>query len=153
MYALVLSYDRYPQLQAIDLAHRHVLGRLATAISRRVPGVHEAGTSDLSLGDRKFAGNSMRCKRRSLLYHGTLLYDFPLEQIGRYLRAPSRQPEYRRKRSHGDFVVNLPLDRASLVAAVREAFDANEPFADWPRGRTERLVAERYGRDEWSERL
>jgi lipoate-protein ligase A len=153
MYALVLSYEREPQLQAVDLAHRYLLGRLASAIGRRVPGVHEAGTSDLALTDRKFSGNSMRCKRRCLLYHGTLLYDFSLARIGRYLRAPPRQPEYRRARPHRDFVTNLPLERAALVAAMREAFAANEPAADWPCERVAQLVAARYGREEWNERL
>jgi lipoate-protein ligase A len=153
MYALVLSYERHPQLQAVDLAHRYVLRRLASSIGRRVAGVHEAGASDLALGDHKFSGNSMRCKRRCLLYHGTLLYDFPLGQIGRYLGPPARQPDYRRQRPHGEFVVNLPLDRTTLVSAVREAFDATEPLLDWPRERTAHLVAERYARQEWNERL
>ncbi len=152
MYAVVLSFERRPTLQAVDLAHRYVLGRLATAIGRCVPGVHQAGTSDLAVGDRKFSGNSMRCKRRCLLYHGTLLYDFSLEQIGHYLRTPPRQPEYRRERSHGEFVVNLSLDRTALASAVREAFAANEPMAGWPRQRTAQLVAERYGRRDWNER-
>lgn len=153
MYALVLSHERQPQLQAVDIAHRYVLGRLAAGIAARAPGVHQAGVSDLALGDRKFSGNSMRCKRRSLLYHGTLLYDFPLAQIGHYLRAPPRQPDYRRERHHGEFVVNLPLDRAALASAVREAFAAEEALVDWPRERTARLVNERYARDEWNERL
>ncbi|MEX2141658.1 MAG: hypothetical protein WD894_20500 [Pirellulales bacterium] len=153
MYALVLSYERHPHLQAVDLAHRHVLRRLASAIGQRVPAVHEAGTSDLAMGDHKFSGNSLRCKRRCLLYHGTLLYDFPLEQMGRYLRTPRRQPDYRRQRPHAEFVVNLPLNRAALVVAVREAFEAQEPLIDWPRERTQHLVAERYTCQKWNERL
>jgi lipoate-protein ligase A len=153
MYAVVLSSERHPQLQAVDLAHRYVLGRLVSALGGRVPGVHEAGTSDLAIGDHKFSGNSMRCKRRCLLYHGTLLYDFSLEKIGRYLRTPARQPSYRRERPHGEFVVNLPLDRASLMAAVREAFEAGEPLGDWPRERTDQLVREKYSRQDWNDRL
>jgi lipoate-protein ligase A len=153
MYAVVLSYDLHPHLRAVDLAHRHVLSRLVAALGRHIGGVHEAGTSDLALFDRKFSGNSLRCKRSHLVYHGTLLYGFSLEQIGRYLRAPERQPEYRQGRWHREFVVNLPLDRATLVAALREAFDAREPLVDWPRARTARLVAEKYSREEWNQRM
>ncbi len=69
-----------------------------------------AGISDLVLGDRKFSGNSLRCKRDHFLYHGTLLYQFPLEQIGELLKMPARQPNYRQGRPHGEFVMNLPLD-------------------------------------------
>ena len=51
MYAVVLSYDSHPHLRAVDLAHRHVLGRLAASIGRHIDGVHEAGTSDLAIFD------------------------------------------------------------------------------------------------------
>jgi lipoate-protein ligase A len=150
MYAVVLSYDRHPHLRAVDLAHRHVLGRLAASIGRHIDGVREAGTSDLAIFDRKFSGNSLRCKRSHLVYHGTLLYGFPLEQIGHYLRFPERQPEYRQGRTHGEFVTNLPLDRATLVHAVREAFEAGESLREWPRERTTELVAKKYSRDAWN---
>ena len=153
MYAVLLSYDRHPHLRAVDLAHRHVLGRLAPAIGRHIAGVHQAGTSDLALHDRKFSGNSLRCKRSHLVYHGTLLYGFPLDRIEHYLRLPERQPEYRQGRSHGNFVVNLPLDRTTLVAALRNAFQAGKPMRDWPRDRMARLVMEKYTRDEWNLRM
>ena len=39
MYALVLSYALRPTLRAIDVAHRFVLGTIATALSRLVPGI------------------------------------------------------------------------------------------------------------------
>jgi lipoate-protein ligase A len=153
MYAIVLAYELHPHLQAIDQAHRHVLGRLTQALGRYVPGVVCAGTSDLAIGDRKFSGNSLRCKRRHLLYHGTLLYQFPLAKISRYLNVPPRQPEYRRERPHEEFLTNLPLERETLCAAVCDAFDAHDPLHDWPRERTAQLVAEKYSRDEWNRRL
>ncbi len=153
MYAVVLSFDRHPHLRSIDVAHRMALERLASAIGRRVEGVRHAGTSDLAFGNRKFSGNSMRCKRRHLLYHGTILYDFPVDLIGRYLKTPPRQPEYRAARPHSEFVANLPLARSAIVEAVTEAFDAHDPLVDWPRRTTADLVAEKYGCADWSERL
>jgi lipoate-protein ligase A len=150
LYAVLLSYDRHPHLRAVDLAHRHVLGRLAASIGRHIDGVREAGTSDLAIFDRKFSGNSLRCKRSHFVYHGTLLYGFAVEQIGRYLRFPERQPEYRQGRTHGEFVTNLPLDRATLIHAVREAFEAGESLREWPRERTTELVAKKYSRDAWN---
>jgi lipoate-protein ligase A len=153
MYAVVLSYEHHPHLAAIDEAHRYVLSRLATAIGRRIPGVAPAGVSDLAIRNRKFSGNSMRAKRRHLLYHGTLLYDFPLALVGRFLGAPPRQPEYRANRSHSEFVTNLPIGREALCEAVQEAFDAKETLAEWPRDKTARLVEEKYARDEWNRRL
>jgi lipoate-protein ligase A len=150
MYALVLSYELRPVLRAVDDAHRHVLGILAGALRPHVAGVRCQGISDLVLGDRKFSGNSVRCKRSHLLYHGTMLYDFPLEWIERYLCMPPRQPAYRQQRGHEAFVVNLPLDRAALREALSGAFQATEPCAEWPAERVADLVAQRYGRPEWN---
>jgi len=145
MYALVLSYQLRPSLRAIGRAHRFVLNKLAAALGPLVPGVQCVGTSDLAVRDRKFSGNSARCKRSHVLYHGTLLYDFPLELIDRYLAMPPRQPEYRRQRPHGSFLTNLPLDAATIRRALIAAWDATEPRTDWPRELTSRWAAERYG--------
>ena len=150
MYALVLSYELQPTLRAVDHAHRHVLGKLAAALRPHVAGVRCQGISDLVLGDRKFSGNSVRCKRNHLLYHGTLLYDFPLEWIERYLCMPPRQPAYRQQRGHEAFVINLPAHAAVLREALIGAFQATEPCADWPADRLADLVAQRYGRPEWN---
>ncbi|MBL9123769.1 MAG: lipoate--protein ligase family protein [Planctomycetaceae bacterium] len=151
MYAVVLSHARHPQLRAIDAAHDFVLGEIAAALSRRLPHVARRGTSDLTLGDKKFSGNSLRAKKHALLYHGTLLYDFPLELVSRYLKHPPRAPDYRAGRSHADFIANLPLERATLVQAVVEAFGAHEAASDWPRELTSRLAHEKYSRAEWNE--
>lgn len=152
MYAVVLSLELRPQLRSIDEAHRFVLGQLVEGIRPLAPGVERRGTSDLAIGDRKFSGNSLRVKREHLLYHGTLLYDFPLELIAACLRTPPRQPEYRAGRAHRDFVANLPVDPAALRRAIVAAWSADEPLADWPRQLTERLVAEKYATREWNYR-
>lgn len=98
----------------------------------------------------KFSGNSMRSKRSHFLYHGTLLYDFDLSLIGTCLRMPPRQPTYRGARDHGQFVTNLPLARQSLVEAVLAAWPTRDELDRWPREWVERLVAERFGRDQWN---
>ncbi len=150
MYALVLSYQRRPRLRVLTEAHRWVLGTLADSLGTLVPGIEYRGTSDLAIGGRKFSGNSARCRRRSLLYHGTLLYDFPLPMIERCLAMPPRMPDYREGRPHEGFVMNLPLTSAAIRRALVEGFDAHKPRADWPELRTAELVAEKYGRPEWN---
>jgi lipoate-protein ligase A len=151
MYAIVLSRRGRSGLGAIDRVHRFVLGRLAAALEPSVPGVRCLGTSDLALGGRKFSGNSVRVRRDHLLYHGTLLYDFPLDLIDRCLAMPPRQPEYRGGRPHAVFLTNLPLSAAAIRRSLASAWQAGEPLGDWPRARTARLVGERYGRPEWNE--
>lgn len=146
LYSVILSYEQRPQLRSIDEAHRFVLSRVAQALGQ---GAVFSGISDLTFEGRKFSGNSLRCKREHLLYHGTLLYDFPLDKIARYLRTPPREPDYRGGRSHAEFVQNLAIKVEAVKQSLQESFDARQPLADWPRERTGRLVAERYGQDAW----
>jgi lipoate---protein ligase len=158
MYAIVLSYRLRPELKDIGRAHGYVLGRLAAPlgplVSRGVSIAH-VGTSDLalvdeSLGRRKFSGNSMRAKRTHLLYHGTLMYACDLSLITRLLRMPPRQPEYRASRPHADFLTNLPLERQSIMEAIDRAWPTAEELVDWPRGRVDVLVTERFSGDGWN---
>jgi lipoate-protein ligase A len=109
------------------------------------------GTSDLALGQLKFSGNSIRLKRDHLLYHGTLLYGFPLGLIDRCLAMPPRRPEYRQGRPHRAFLTNLPLDAAVLRQSLLAAWDATQQRPDWPHELTARLAAEKYNRRQWNE--
>lgn len=163
MYAVVLSYRLRPQLRAIDAAHRFVLERLASAIrdvapQRAAGDIVLRGTSDLAVrtaaGDeRKVSGNSMRCRREAMLYHGTLLYDFPLDLIAQLLRTPPRQPQYRQGRDHRAFVANLPATGVQLRRAATTAFAAEEATDAWPRAEVARLVREKYATDRWTHLL
>jgi lipoate-protein ligase A len=152
MYSLVLSLERRPELRAVDRAHRFVLESLATAIGRHVTGVARRGTSDLAIGDRKFSGNSLRMKCRYLLYHGTMLHDFPLQIVEAWLSPPPRQPQYRAGRGHGEFVTNLPLDRSALRIAVTTAFGPTILKQSWPRELTATLAKDKFGNDGWTNR-
>ena len=150
MYSLVLSYKLRPHLRAVSAAHRCILDAMATALAPFVPGVRPCGTSDLAIGELKFSGNSARSRREHLLYHGTLLYDFPLWLIDRCLAMPPRMPAYRGDRPHGRFVTNLPLPAATIRQALLAAWDVRQHRAHWPEQRTASLVAEKYSRPEWN---
>jgi lipoate-protein ligase A len=84
------------------------------------------GTSDVAVDDRKISGNAQARRWRALLVHGTLLVDFDLELAERLLLRPPREPEYRRGRSHRDFLVTLcelgiQPDRSVIENAAIEA--------------------------------
>jgi lipoate-protein ligase A len=57
-----------------------------------------------------------------LLHHGTFLCDFDLGLMERYLKKPAREPAYRRGRSHGEFVANLPLSAETIRARLSRAW-------------------------------
>jgi lipoate-protein ligase A len=160
LYSLVLSQRSAPELAEIRSSYCFILGRIAAALG--LPGVRPLGTSDLALsrraecGDdpeaRKFSGNAQQRKRSFLLHHGSLLYDFDLRQVARYLKPPPRQPDYRAQRSHEDFLCNLPLTAPDLKQRMRTAWEAVEDGDTWPEQTVRLLCDEKYTRDEWTRR-
>src|SRR5262249_19628800 len=86
LYSLVLAYARAPALHEIRPSYAYILDRIGQALAGLLPRIEQPGTSDLASDGRKFSGNAQQRKRTHLLHHGTLLYDFDLELIGRYLR-------------------------------------------------------------------
>jgi lipoate-protein ligase A len=166
MYAVVLSYELRPELRMLDEAHRFVLETTLDGLRPLVSNVSRQGTSDLTMlvktmvaksasgeatASQKFSGNSLRCRRHALLYHGTLLYDFPLELMSQCLKFPPRQPEYRADRGHESFIANLPVgDVDAIKAGLVEAWQAKKTRSDWPRAEVAAAVAEKFGRDDWN---
>jgi lipoate---protein ligase len=150
MYAVVSRYAGREHLRLLDELHRHVLGTVRTAISSLIGGAEHVGICDLAIGNRKFSGNAVRCKREQFLYHGTVLYEFDLGLVERLLKMPPRQPDYRGGRKHGEFIMNIAVSAAELRATLRHGFGANEPLSDWPQARTAQLVASRYSQDSWN---
>jgi lipoate-protein ligase A len=150
MYSLVLSLRARPQLRQLDAAHAFVMGALSGALQALLGDVRYQGTCDLTWGDRKFSGNSLRVTRDSMLYHGTLLYAADLERIARCLKMPPRRPDYRRDRQHHQFLTNLPLSRAALEAAVIQAFDVSRQLREPPTARAAELCQSRYNNPQWN---
>ncbi|HEY8505265.1 MAG TPA: lipoate--protein ligase family protein, partial [Gemmataceae bacterium] len=115
LFSLVLRLDRAAELRSVAGSYGWILGRVARALEPLAGGrVEHAGTSDLAVAGRKFSGNSQHRKQRCLLHHGTILYAFDLERVGRYLRMPERVPEYRAGRGHRDFLRNLAAPADAL---------------------------------------
>lgn len=85
---------------------------IAEAIARAIEslGVNGAvvrGLGDVAIGDQKILGSSLYASRHCALYQGSLLVNPDLALIEQYLPHPSKEPDYRRGRSHLDFVTSL----------------------------------------------
>lgn len=155
MYSLVLSLERRPELRKIDAAHHLVMGRMAGVAGQQLPGVRFDGTCDLTWQGRKFSGNSLKVGRRYLLYHGTFLIEADLTLIARCLGVAPRQPEYRRGRTHREFVTNVPLCPDRLESDLADAWGVGqrvEGLGPALEGTVRRLRQERYGRQDWHRR-
>jgi lipoate-protein ligase A len=155
-FAVVLPFGAAAELGTVDTAHAYVLDRTAQAIRAHVPTVERLGSGDLTIQRRKFSGSAQRRLQSHFLVHATILYQFPLGLIDRYTSLPSRQPAYRENRPHAEFLVNLGLPRALLVAAIQGAWlppaHPRRP-APAPIDLVNQLVQSRFGRPEWIERL
>jgi len=152
LYSLVLSTTRAPALGAIRLSYRFILECLRAAFADVLPKVELAGTSDLALAGRKFSGNAQQRKRGHVLHHGSLLYAFDLDLVGRYLRPPARQPDYRRKRAHAEFLTNLPLGAEEIKRRLTVAWQATTTPTAWPGDLVQELTATKYNNQDWSRR-
>jgi lipoate-protein ligase A len=117
-YAVALSLVSRPALLDVAYSFAAILDAVVAALE--VPGL-ERSSSDLSLQGFKVSGNAQRRGRRALLHHGTVLYDFDASLATRYLREPSRQPAYRERRRHEEFLRNIPLALHPLQSRLEQA--------------------------------
>ena len=112
------------------------------------------GTGDLTINDRKFAGSAQRRLKNWFMVHCSILHDFPIECISRYLKILRRQPGYRAGRSHGDFLVNLARPRHQLADAIRNAFAAEKRARTTPPAAlVQSLLDEKFLNRDWIERF
>ena len=169
MYSVLISYEARPAWRGLDVAHHEVMSRIRDSVQQTTDGfqlpmrIKIDGTCDLTMGNRKFSGNALRCKRYWMLYHGTIMYAMPIGWLSQYLLEPSRQPEYRRNREHESFVTNL-LDassgvspvafRASLERQLANTWNATQPWQACPWKsqvdlEASQLLKTRYTNTEW----
>lgn len=149
-YTLALPIHAEHQRLGITGTTAAFLGRMAESLRSSLPEAAVRGISDLTVGEQKFSGNAQRWQRQAFLHHGTLLYDFDLPRVSRYLRAPSRQPDYRADRRHAEFIRNLPLNRGQLAEWLAETWRATwQSDCEVAEASLAELLASRYSRPEW----
>lgn len=121
LYSLVLDMETNAALAGISTSYDFIMGVMARAIGT---GADMEGSSDLAIAGIKFSGNAQQRKRRFLLHHGTILVDFDLGLVPRYLKPPPRQPEYRGGRDHAAFIRNLGGTTESIRQRIAMAWGA-----------------------------
>lgn len=158
LFSLILKFDRAAELRDVHASYRWILDQLAACLTNLADApVHRAGISDLAIDGRKFSGNAQHRKQRCLLHHGTILFDFDLERINRYLHMPENRPEYRGDRDHRAFVRNLSAQRGiareTIQSTLASLWSADDQ-GGWSHldGVVRELVEQKYGQDEWVRR-
>jgi lipoate---protein ligase len=150
-YSLILPFSHAAALESVTGTNRFVMERHRDAVAGLVQGkVTWDGSTDLALDGRKFSGNAQRRKRRTLLFHGSFLLQADLELISRVLPPPSKQPDYRASRSHGDFLVNLRIPPEALRQRLAGVWNADAPGEAPSAAALEELIGQKYGRADWN---
>jgi lipoate-protein ligase A len=164
-YTLVLQIARHSPLANISSTNQFVMGQnckaVQSAIGHRPSAISIRGHTDLALVTRhsppvtpkKFSGNSQRRHKNALLFHGTFLLHFDLALVNELLRMPSKQPDYRDHRGHGDFLSNLNIPAERLKSALARIWNANEKMHDLPGNELPKLAAEKYSTAKWNFKL
>jgi lipoate-protein ligase A len=62
--------------------------------------------NDFTLGNKKIGGNAQYLKKGRFLQHTSFLWDYEEKNMD-FLLHPPKEPEYRQKRSHKDFLTKL----------------------------------------------
>jgi lipoate-protein ligase A len=149
---LRLDDEETGPLVSVTGANQFVMERNRAALEKLLrTAVDVQGCTDLVFdGKMKFSGNAQRRRRHALVFHGTVLHAFDLSLIDQLLRFPSAQPDYRKSRSHADFVRNIRASGEEIRAALREAWQTNTEFPSVPEERIAHLVRDQYANDEWN---
>jgi lipoate-protein ligase A len=150
-YALILRIAENPALAGISSANQFIMERNRAAIETLAGQTVEVrGHTDLALNGLKFSGNSQRRKKNFLLFHGTFLLNFDLTPVSELLGTPSKQPDYRQSRRHGEFLTNLNLPADKVKAALKKSWNAIEELKAYPKSEIQKLAAQKYSTDEWN---
>ena len=139
-YALILPLDWHPDLANIRTANRFILERIAAALHVWEPATGFCGISDLAIDGMKMSGNAQRRTRNALLFHGTILHGMGADVVARYLRHPSRQPDYRADRPHSTFIRNINVPPQALKEAIASSWNAVPMDCAWPTTRMPRAI-------------
>ena len=89
-FTLVLDKGRNNDLPDIRKSYAFILNKVITTLKRCDIEAVLQPLSDLALheGLRKFSGNAQHRGRKFIMHHGTILYDFDLALIEKYLCMP-----------------------------------------------------------------
>lgn len=87
---------------------QHVNQLIISSIEKM--GIHNLammGISDVAISGRKILGSAIYRNKNALLYHAVLNIGEPAATFERYLKHPTKEPDYRKGRSHSEFVTSL----------------------------------------------
>ncbi len=122
-YSLILSLERRPILRDIRKSYESILGQICFFFKSAGINAEFRAFSDMAFSGRKFSGNAQWRKQKYILHHGTILYDFSIEKIEKYLKMPPAEPPYRKGRGHSEFLINIGISADRIKKIIEKALE------------------------------
>ncbi|MCB1175527.1 MAG: lipoate--protein ligase family protein [Leptospiraceae bacterium] len=166
-YSLFLSLHAWPELFSVDRSYAMLLELICNALRCQNISCERCGQSDLVSGtdagqQLKVSGNSQFRKHGVLVLHGTLItHAGIIDKVSQWLQHPPKEPEYRARRDHRQFLTALPahFEVAHFFECLKKHFCllAGTPGAErLPESETKRIYSYArkltrtvYGRADW----
>ncbi len=124
-WTMYLPLSTHPDLGSIKGSYRFVFSLIARLMADIGIELEFREPCDFSVANRKVSGNAQRRGKCGILHHGTLLVNCDIMRLGKYLREPSKRPEYRGDRVHGSFLTNLSnCGFSGGVSEIERLFDS-----------------------------
>ncbi|HMW07192.1 MAG TPA: lipoate--protein ligase family protein [Leptospiraceae bacterium] len=112
-YSLFASTKERKELYPVKDSYKILLGLVTDAIGKQGIAASYAGKSDIAIETdgvlKKISGNAQFRKRDCIVQHGTIILDTKIiNLVLENLSHPPEEPDYRKNRSHSDFLTSLP---------------------------------------------
>ena len=107
---VVISYSLKKDNRAVDL-----MRFLEIAVAKIKDGILNyielpleiRGQCDLCIGEKKILGSSIYSTKDYITYYCTLIVRGNINLISKYLKHPTKEPDYRKGRSHENFITTI----------------------------------------------
>ncbi len=179
-YSIFLSLERFPEMFSVKHSYKVLLEAVSSSLEVqglkcKVEGdsdiavcsqnIHSQGNSEGNSKEEKLhkiSGNAQFRKKGILVLHGTLITSSKFSaKVETYLAHPAREPDYRKGRTHRDFIRHLPdffdlsVFRTCLTTHLEKFFGIRKmvPFPMDDRryiySTTRSLVQNQYANEGW----
>lgn len=114
-YSFYFNYDVRKELYPVKDSYDILLGLVTKSLRKQGFLAEFSGKSDLTFivngTQKKISGNAQFRKKNCIVQHGTLILKEELiDQVTDVLHHPPEEPEYRKNRSHREFLTSLPKE-------------------------------------------
>lgn len=105
---IIISVVYFNNLMQPKDVFQHINKLIVSVIEEiGIPNLSLMGISDIAISGKKILGSAIYRRKNALLYHAVLNLSEPISTIEKYLMHPSKEPDYRKGRSHSEFVTSL----------------------------------------------